>query len=133
MTAPADGTALYRVRGEGAVLLYIGISKEFGRRWRDHARKQPWWGEMRSLSVDAWYESREEAEAAETAASKAEKPKYNKRHAEDPKYSKRLTHAGRQAPSRPGAPRISYDTATLGFRFSGGTYREKPFGCGATW
>jgi predicted GIY-YIG superfamily endonuclease len=73
-------TALYRVRGEAGLLLYIGISNDFGRRWKQHARKQPWWGEKRSLSVDKWYPSREEAEAAEAAAIQAERPKHNQRH-----------------------------------------------------
>jgi hypothetical protein len=80
MTAPADGTALYRIWGEGDVLLYIGISKRFGKRWEDHAREQPWWGEMRRLSVDAWHQSRTAAEEAEENAIKAERPKYNKTH-----------------------------------------------------
>ena len=89
LMATADGTALYRSRGEANLLLYIGISDDFGRRWRDHARKQPWWGEMQGLSVDRWYESRSKAEAAEKSAIKAEQPKYNKKHAENPSYSKR--------------------------------------------
>ncbi len=81
MTVPADGTALYRIRGEQALLLYVGVSDDFGRRWKEHAKQQPWWEEMRSLSVDCWYESRDEAGIAEAAAIRAEKPKYNKRHA----------------------------------------------------
>jgi predicted GIY-YIG superfamily endonuclease len=78
--ALADGTALYRIRGEEALLLYIGISDDFGRRWKEHAKQQPWWGEMRSLSVDCWYGTRSEAETAEELAIKAERPKYNKTH-----------------------------------------------------
>ncbi len=42
-------------------------------------RVQPWWDELRSLTVD-WYETRAEAEAAEEAAIKSEWPKYNKTH-----------------------------------------------------
>ena len=80
MPVPADGTALYRIRGEGALLLYIGVSEDFGRRWKEHAKQQSWWGEMRSLSVDRWYESRAEAGDAEVAAILAEQPKYNKTH-----------------------------------------------------
>ncbi len=74
-------TALYRIWGEADLLLYIGISNSFGKRWKDHAKRQPWWDEMRRLSADAWYDSRPEAEAAEEAAIKAEGPKYNKVHA----------------------------------------------------
>lgn len=82
--ALADGTALYRIRGDKGLLLYIGISDNFGRRWRQHAEKQPWWGEMRSLSVDKWFGRRADAETAEKAAIKVEKPKYNKVHATRP-------------------------------------------------
>src|SRR5437764_11236233 len=78
--AIADGIALYRVFGEADLLLYIGISNNFGRRWKEHAKKQPWWGEMRRLAVDCWYPSRVEAEEAETAAIQAESPKYNIRN-----------------------------------------------------
>lgn len=80
MTEAPERTAMYRIRGEADALLYIGVSDDFGRRWKQHAKKQPWWHEMRSLSVDCWYESRPEAEAAEAAAIKAEQPKYNKTH-----------------------------------------------------
>jgi predicted GIY-YIG superfamily endonuclease len=76
-----EPTALYRVFGEADLLLYIGISNDFGRRWKQHARKQPWWDEKRRLTVDQWFDSREEAEAAEATAIMAEKPKYNKKHA----------------------------------------------------
>lgn len=71
-----EPTALYRVYGDADRLLYIGISKDFGIRWNQHARVQPWWGDKKRLTVD-WCDSRDAAEAAERAAIKAEKPKYN--------------------------------------------------------
>jgi len=74
---PPERTALYRVWGDADLLLYIGVSNDFGRRWREHAERQPWWGEMRRLTVDEWFDSRPEAEEAEEAAIKAECPKYN--------------------------------------------------------
>jgi hypothetical protein len=74
MFGPDGRTALYRV--------YDGISKDFGSRWKTHARNQPWWPEVRHQTV-TWYDSRKEAEAAETAAIKAEQPKYNIAHATD--------------------------------------------------
>src|SRR6266704_3240234 len=73
-------TALYRIWGDAGLLLYIGISNNFGTRWKEHAKRQPWRDEMRRLTADAWYDSRPEAEAAEEAAIKAEGPKYDKRH-----------------------------------------------------
>jgi hypothetical protein len=76
----AGPTALYRIYGDADLLLYIGISDDFGRRWRQHAKKQPWWPERRWMTVD-WYDSRAEAEDAETAAIKAEGPVHNIVHA----------------------------------------------------
>ncbi len=77
--APEE-TTLYRIWGEADLLLYIGISKDFGQRWKQHAKLQPWWPEKRRLTADKLYPSRPEAEAAEEAAIKAERPKYNKKH-----------------------------------------------------
>lgn len=87
-----ERTALYRIWGENDLLLYIGISKDFGGRWKQHARIQPWWGEMQRLAVDGWYDYRVEAEVAEELAIKAERPKYNKTHAAEPaeKFKGRL-------------------------------------------
>lgn len=80
-TEAPEETALYRIYGDADLLLYIGISKDFGRRWKQHAKKQPWWNERRRMTVDRWFDFRSEAEAAEQAAIQAEHPKYNKRHA----------------------------------------------------
>jgi predicted GIY-YIG superfamily endonuclease len=75
-----EETALYRIFGVSDFLLYVGISNDFGRRWKQHAREQPWWDERRRLTVDEWFPFRSEAKAAERAAIKAEHPKYNKVH-----------------------------------------------------
>lgn len=76
---PSGPTALYRLFGEGDVLLYIGISNSFGRRWHQHEQAKPWWHKVRRQTID-WCPSREEAEAAEEAAIKAERPRYNVVH-----------------------------------------------------
>lgn len=76
MNEPKERTALYRIRGEAGLLLYIGISNHPGIRWNGHLLEQPWWGELRTLTVE-WYDSRPEAEDAEKAAIRAEQPKYN--------------------------------------------------------
>lgn len=92
-----DGrTALYRIWGD-ADLLYIGITNNFGRRWNQHAKRQPWWDEMRRLTVDEWFGSREDAEAAEVAAIRAENPKYNQVHA-DPSQRHRGRGVRKAAP-----------------------------------
>jgi ribosome-binding protein aMBF1 (putative translation factor) len=74
-----EETALYRIFGEADLLLYIGISKSFGQRWKKEAADFTWWAERRRMTVE-WLDSRPEAEDAEQAAIKAEHPKYNKRH-----------------------------------------------------
>ena len=71
-----ERTALYRIYSTEDLLLYVGISKNFGIRWNQHAKKQPWWNEHRRMTVD-WYDSRPEARTAETAAIQADGPKYN--------------------------------------------------------
>jgi ribosome-binding protein aMBF1 (putative translation factor) len=88
----AERTALYRILGDADLLLYIGVSNDFGQRWKAHAKAQPWWDEMRRLSVDAWYDSRREAEAVEKAAIKTEGPKCNKVHAKPAKHPKIRSH-----------------------------------------
>lgn len=72
----SERTALYRLFGAGDELLYIGISKDFGNRWTQHSRRQPWWPEVERQTVE-WRSTRAEALRDETAAIKAEKPKYN--------------------------------------------------------
>lgn len=76
MSEPKERTALYRIRGEADVLLYIGITNGPSIRWNAHQQAQPWWDELRSVTVE-WFESRDEAEDAERAAILAEQPKYN--------------------------------------------------------
>lgn len=76
MSAAKERTAVYRIRGEADVLLYIGITNNLAIRWNGHQAVQPWWDELRSMAVE-WHESREEAEDAEKAAILAEQPKYN--------------------------------------------------------
>ena len=76
-------TALYRLFSAEDALLYVGISNNFGQRWRQHARTQPWWSERRRMAT-VWFDSRPDAEAAEEAAIKTEHPKYNKQHTERP-------------------------------------------------
>ena len=67
MSGESEETALYRIFGDADLLLYIGISNDFGRRWKQHAKKQPWWPEKRRMTTE-WYDSRDDAERAEEAA-----------------------------------------------------------------
>jgi predicted GIY-YIG superfamily endonuclease len=76
MTDDRERVALYRIRGEDDELIYIGITNSISVRWNGHQAVQPWWDEVRSLTVE-WYDTRVEAERAEKAAILAEQPKYN--------------------------------------------------------
>jgi len=76
MTAMSERMAVYRLYDANDVLLYVGISKSFGRRWRSHRAEKPWWPEVHHQTID-WLETREEADEAETVAVLNEKPRYN--------------------------------------------------------
>ena len=76
---PAMGkgpTSLYRLHDAQGGLLYVGIAGNPGRRFQEHAGTKPWWGQVSWVSVEH-YETRTEAEAAETEAIQTERPKYN--------------------------------------------------------
>ena len=68
--------AVYKPYDAENALLYVGISKEFGRRWREHASTKRWWPEARRMTVD-WYDDEAEAVQAEVAAINAEHPRHN--------------------------------------------------------
>ena len=70
--------AVYRLFSAEDVLLYIGMSKNFGRRWMQEAAEKPWWPEVKRQTVE-WYDSQDEAAAAETAAIGVEHPVHNLR------------------------------------------------------
>ena len=96
-----EETALYRIFGgmRRGRLLYIGISKDFGKRWKQEAATFPWWDEKRRMATH-WYPSRPEAAAAETAAIKAEHPKTKEqaRQAADERTERRRARTGGNTP-----------------------------------
>jgi hypothetical protein len=100
MTGTPEETALYHVFGDEELLLYIGISKDFGERWKREATEFIWWNEKRWMTV-RWYASRPQAAAAEKAAIETEGPKYNIDHAVVP-----LALPRRVVPFAPLVPRI---------------------------
>lgn len=75
MTARNGRTALYLIYGEDDVVLYVGVGLSPLTRWTSHSRK-PWWGEVRRCDVQ-WFDTRAEAEAAETVAIKNLRPLHN--------------------------------------------------------
>lgn len=81
-TPPPPGmtTAVYRRFDHAGVLLYIGISDDLLARSRWHERHSPWAQFVASRTTE-WFASRNDAQAAETAAIKTELPLFNKQHA----------------------------------------------------
>jgi predicted GIY-YIG superfamily endonuclease len=72
----SERTAVYRLFDTEDDLLYIGVSDQFGARWHQHAKVQPWWRDVDHQTI-TWFDTRDEALATETAAIKAEQPLYN--------------------------------------------------------
>jgi predicted GIY-YIG superfamily endonuclease len=69
-------TALYRLFGAKSDLLYIGIAADPEERWKQHKRTKPW-ASMVAKRDNTWFKTRSAAEAAETLAIRAERPRYN--------------------------------------------------------
>lgn len=80
MTSPPERTALYRYFDAADDLLYIGISKNPDARWAAHRYWGRRWPSLVASRRDEWFDSRPEAEDAEVAAIKAEKPRFNGAH-----------------------------------------------------
>lgn len=83
------GVALYRWYDIDDALLYVGISSELPVRVNAHFKRSTWM-EFAVRSSVARYETREEAEAAEEAAIKAEHPLFNQTHNNTPESRERL-------------------------------------------
>lgn len=71
--------ALYRFWDADGALLYIGISLDPGKRWKQHRDDKPWWSEVAKVTVEP-HPSRPAAMDAERAAIAAERPRYNVVH-----------------------------------------------------
>lgn len=81
--APHPGrTALYRLYNWVRELIYIGITNNIYRRMRQHARTQPWWGEVREAATEiVWYARRVRAAQVEIyEITTAGVPLYNIEH-----------------------------------------------------
>lgn len=69
-------TALYRFYDAGENLLYVGITNDPWRRWRQHVQEKSWYPQVKHQAV-TWYESRIRAEVAESVAIRCERPRFN--------------------------------------------------------
>ena len=68
--------ALYRFYDDRENLLYVGITDDPWRRWREHVRIQPWYPQVKHQAV-TWYEGKIAAEVAERIAIRRERPRFN--------------------------------------------------------
>jgi excinuclease UvrABC nuclease subunit len=70
-------TCLYRYFDADGNLLYVGMASNPLSRLTTHAASKPWWHELASAKVEH-FETRIEAERAETEAIERERPRYNR-------------------------------------------------------
>lgn len=57
-------------------MLYIGISKDWGRRWMEHARQSPWFYDVIRLDIE-WFDSAVDARAREDHELAQHQPVWN--------------------------------------------------------
>ena len=67
---------LYRFYDTEGVLLYVGITKFFEPRLKQHYKNAEWFFETAHVRLEH-YQTRQEVELAETRAIQTERPKYN--------------------------------------------------------
>lgn len=75
----SKGHFLYRLYSRSGQLLYVGVTDNCLRRWREHSKVQPWWCEVHRFTQD-WFPDRDAVEAAERHAIQVERPVHNKIH-----------------------------------------------------
>ena len=69
-------TIVYRLFDELDELLYVGLTNDVMRRWKEHSLRSDWWSEVVTGSVVA-YRGRHEALAVERRAIRTERPRHN--------------------------------------------------------
>lgn len=69
-------TVLYRLYAADGTLLYVGVTGNLLKRFREHRYKKSWWPQVTGMRL-AYYDSRAEAEEAEDAAIRSENPVHN--------------------------------------------------------
>lgn len=74
-----EPTALYRLYGPGGTLLYIGVTDDPERRFKQHRDTKPWWPQVAKKTIE-WHPTRRRALAAEATAIKDETPAHNIDH-----------------------------------------------------
>ena len=72
---------LYRLRNGDGDLLYVGITRDWPTRMKQHQADKPWWSDVLGVELVRMDCSRRQIEAIERAVIRAEQPTYNKQHA----------------------------------------------------
>ncbi|MEU0181806.1 GIY-YIG nuclease family protein [Streptomyces sp. NPDC006207] len=103
MPKSTERTALYRLFGDDDQLLYVGISSNPKRRWRDHANQKHWWPEVAEKTIE-WFESRALAEEAERTEVGERRPRYNRNHNGERRWELQNEDIRRQRPKRTPSP-----------------------------
>lgn len=68
--------ALYRFYGADGTLLYVGITKDPGRRFIQHGSSKDWWRNVASIQIE-YLDSRDDLASAEREAIRSELPRHN--------------------------------------------------------
>lgn len=71
--------ALYRFFDRSDVLLYVGITADLPKRFKDHRKEKPWWTQISTIKIEP-HESRSAVLEAEAEAIRTEQPLYNSTH-----------------------------------------------------
>jgi predicted GIY-YIG superfamily endonuclease len=71
---------LYRLKALNGDLLYVGITRDFPARLKQHQSDKPWFAEVRHIELVHVDGTRAQIEAIEKAVIKAEAPRYNVVH-----------------------------------------------------
>lgn len=86
----SEPTTLYRAYDINGQLLYVGVAKNWGRRWAQHSERAPWYGTVARLRIEL-LPDRESALAAELEAIVNEQPIHNVRGTKSITRSKPVT------------------------------------------
>jgi predicted GIY-YIG superfamily endonuclease len=71
---------LYRLRDQQGELLYVGITRDWPTRMKQHQADKPWWSDVANVELLRVLGTRQQIEAIEKAVIRAETPTYNKVH-----------------------------------------------------
>jgi predicted GIY-YIG superfamily endonuclease len=71
---------LYRLRDQQGELLYVGITRDWPTRMKQHQADKPWWSDVANVELVRVLGTRQQIEAIEKAVIRAETPTYNKVH-----------------------------------------------------